>query len=140
MTLLDLNCILLREVQVVEYVWIVGPKFVKTQKLLIHSPFLPQKALIRSIIVLTVMINVRFIYLIAKHVVNNIQVKLLTILEVVGTIINLRRKKLRKDTMENVKQKLLQVDHFLQPDHKKGLLKDVKVRLIDKTQRSEPIK
>ena len=34
--------------------------------------------------------NVRFIYLIAKQVVNNIQVKLPTILEVGGTILNLK--------------------------------------------------
>ena len=38
--------------------------------------------------------------------------------------------------MENVKQKFLQ-NHFLQPDHK-GLLKEVEVRLIDKTQGSDP--
>ena len=37
--------------------------------------------------------------------------------------------------MENVKQKFLQ-SHFLQPDHK-GFLKDVEVRLIDKTQASD---
>ena len=37
-----------------------------------------------------VMKNVRFIYLIAKQVVNNIQVKLPTILEVGGTILNLK--------------------------------------------------
>ena len=40
------------------------------------------------------------------------------------------------DNMENVKQKFLQI-HFLQPDHK-GFLKDVEVRLIDKTQGSDP--
>ena len=40
--------------------------------------------------------------------------------------------------MENVKQKLLQ-SHFLKPDHK-GFLKDVAVRLIDKTQGSDPTK
>ena len=34
--------------------------------------------------------NVRFIYLIAKQVVNNIQVKLPTILEVGGTILDLK--------------------------------------------------
>ena len=37
-----------------------------------------------------VMKNVRFIYLIAKQVVNNIQVKLPTILEVGGTILDLK--------------------------------------------------
>ena len=40
--------------------------------------------------------------------------------------------------MENVKQKLLQ-SHFLQSDHQ-GFLKDVEVRLIDKTQASDPTK
>ena len=40
--------------------------------------------------------------------------------------------------MENVKPKFLQ-SHFLQPDHK-GFLKDVEVRLTDKTQRSDPTK
>ena len=40
--------------------------------------------------------------------------------------------------MENVKQKFLQ-SHFLQNDHK-GFLEDVVVRLIDKTQDSNPAK
>ena len=40
--------------------------------------------------------------------------------------------------MENVKQKFLQ-SHFLQRDHQ-GFLKDVEVRLIDKTQASDPTK
>ena len=40
--------------------------------------------------------------------------------------------------MENVKQMFLQ-SHFLQGDHK-GFLEDVEVRLIDKTQGSDPIK
>ena len=40
--------------------------------------------------------------------------------------------------MENVKQKFLQ-SHFLQPDHK-DFLKNVEVRLIDKTQGSDPTK
>ena len=40
--------------------------------------------------------------------------------------------------MENVMQKFLQ-SHFLQPDHK-VFLKDVEIRLIDKTQRSDPTK
>ena len=40
--------------------------------------------------------------------------------------------------MENVKQKFLQCQ-FLQPD-RKGFLKDVKIRLIDKTQGSDPTK
>ena len=40
--------------------------------------------------------------------------------------------------MENVKPKFLQ-SHFLQPDHK-GFLKDVEVRLTDKTRRSDPTK
>ena len=40
--------------------------------------------------------------------------------------------------MENVKQKFLQ-SHFLQPDHK-DFIKDVEVRLIDKTQGSDPTK
>ena len=34
--------------------------------------------------------NVQFVYLIAKQVVNNIEVKLPTILEVGGTILNLK--------------------------------------------------
>ena len=40
--------------------------------------------------------------------------------------------------MENVKQKFLQCQ-FLQPD-RKGFLKDVEIRLIDKTQGSDPTK
>ena len=40
--------------------------------------------------------------------------------------------------MENVKQTFLQ-SHFLQRDHQ-GFLKDVEVRLIDKTQVSDPTK
>ena len=40
--------------------------------------------------------------------------------------------------MENVKQKFLQ-SHFLQHDYQ-GFLKDVEVRLIDKTQASDPTK
>ena len=40
--------------------------------------------------------------------------------------------------MENVKQKFLQ-SHFLQRDHQ-GFLKDVEVRLIDKTQAFDPTK
>ena len=40
--------------------------------------------------------------------------------------------------MENVKQKFFQ-SHFLQPDHK-GFIKDVEVRMIDKTQVSHPTK
>ena len=40
--------------------------------------------------------------------------------------------------MENVKQKFIQ-SHFLQPD-RKGIHKDVVVRLIDKTHGSDPTK
>ena len=40
--------------------------------------------------------------------------------------------------MENVKQTFLQ-SHLLQRDHQ-GFLKDVEVRLIDKTQASDPTK
>ena len=40
--------------------------------------------------------------------------------------------------MENVKQKFLQ-SHFLQADHK-GFLKEMEVKLIDKTQGSAPTK
>ena len=40
--------------------------------------------------------------------------------------------------MKNVKQKFLQ-SHFLLRDHQ-GFLKDVEVRLIDKTQSSDPTK
>ena len=40
--------------------------------------------------------------------------------------------------MENVKQKFLQ-SHFSQRDHQ-GFLKDVEVRLIDKTEASDPTK
>ena len=40
--------------------------------------------------------------------------------------------------MENVKQKFFQ-SNFLQRDHH-GFLKDVEVRLIDKTQASDPTK
>ena len=44
----------------------------------------------------------------------------------------------KSDDMENVKQKFLQ-NHFLQRDFQ-GFLKDVEVRLIDKTQASDPTK
>ena len=47
-------------------------------------------------------------------------------------------RKAENGNMENAKQKFLQ-SQFLQPDHK-GFLKDVQVRLIDKTQRSNPTK
>ena len=40
--------------------------------------------------------------------------------------------------MENVKRKFLQI-HFLQQDNK-GFLKDVEIRLIDKTQGSDSTK
>ena len=69
-------------------------KFVKTSNLLIHSPALPQKTYIRSTIILIVMINVWFIYSVIRHVVNNIQVKLTTILEVSGTNTKLKLEKL----------------------------------------------
>ena len=61
------------------------------QKLLIHSPVLPQKTLI----VLIVMINVRFIYLIEKYAVNNILVKLPNILGLGEKFVNLKLGKLR---------------------------------------------
>ena len=72
--------------------------------------------------------------------VSNIQVKLPTILEVGGTITNLKLEKLKAESgnMENVKQKFLQ-SHYLQPDRKR-FLKDVEVRLTDKTQGSGPTK
>ena len=47
-------------------------------------------------------------------------------------------RKAEKGDMENVKQKFLQ-SHFLQNDHK-GFLEDVEVKLIDKTQDSDPTK
>ena len=49
-----------------------------------------------------------------------------------------KAKKAQTCNMGNVKQKFLQ-SHFSQPDHK-GFLKDVEVRLIDKTQGSDPTK
>ena len=61
------------------------------QKLLIHSPVLPQKTLL----VLIVMINVGFIYLIEKYAVNNILVKLPNILGLGEKFINLKLGKLR---------------------------------------------
>ena len=61
------------------------------EKLLIHSPVLPQKTLI----VLIVMINVGFIYLIEKYAVNNILVKLPNILGLGEKFINLKLGKLR---------------------------------------------
>ena len=45
-------------------------------------------------------------------------------------------RKTENGDMENVKQKFLQ-DHFLQ-DYHKGFLEDVELRLIDKTQGSDP--
>ena len=47
-------------------------------------------------------------------------------------------RKAENGDMENVKQKFLQ-SHFLQDDHK-GFLEDVEVKLIDKTQGSNPTK
>ena len=47
-------------------------------------------------------------------------------------------RKVESGGMKNVKQKVLQ-SHFLQRDHK-DFLKDVEVRLIDKTQVSDPTK
>ena len=47
-------------------------------------------------------------------------------------------RKAEKGDMENVKQKFLQ-SHFLQEEHK-GFLENFEVRLIDKTQGSDPIK
>ena len=47
-------------------------------------------------------------------------------------------RKAESGDMENVKQKFLQ-NHFLQRDHQ-GFIKDVEVRLIDKTQASDPTK
>ena len=47
-------------------------------------------------------------------------------------------RKAENGDMENVKQKFLQ-GHFLKDDHK-GFLEDVEVRLIDKTQGSDPAK
>ena len=47
-------------------------------------------------------------------------------------------RKPEKGDMENVKQKFLQ-SHFLQEEHK-GFLENFEVRLIDKTQGSDPIK
>ena len=47
-------------------------------------------------------------------------------------------RKVECGNMKNVKQKFLQ-SHFLQRDHQ-GFLKDVEVRLIDKTQTSDPTK
>ena len=47
-------------------------------------------------------------------------------------------RKAENGDMENVKQKFLQ-RHFLQDDHK-GFLEDNKVRVIDKTQISDPTK
>ena len=47
-------------------------------------------------------------------------------------------RKTESGDIENVKQKFLE-SHFLQRDHQ-GFLKDVKFRLIDKTQASDPFK
>ena len=47
-------------------------------------------------------------------------------------------RKVECGNMKNVKQKFLQ-SHFLLRDHQ-GFLKDVEVRLIDKTQVSDPTK
>ena len=47
-------------------------------------------------------------------------------------------KKAESGDLENVKQNFLQ-SYFLQRDHQ-GFLNDVKVRLIDKTQASDPTK
>ena len=47
-------------------------------------------------------------------------------------------RKAESGNMGNIKQKLLQC-HFIQPDHK-GFIKNVEVRLTDKTQGSDPTK
>ena len=70
--------------------------------------------------------------------VSNIQVQLPTTLEVGGTIVNPRLEKLRVVTGKISSKSILQ-SHFLQLD-KKGFLKDVEVRLIEKTQCSNPSK
>ena len=61
-----------------------------------------------------------------------------TILEVGGIIRRLMLKKVESDNMQNVKQNFLE-SHLLQSDHQ-GILKDVEVQFIDKTQASEPTK
>ena len=71
-------------------------------------------------------------YLFAKHVVNNIQVKLTTIYEVGETVFKSEARKAESGGMENVTQQFLQ-------SHE-GLLKDMGVRLTDKTKASEPTK
>ena len=75
--------------------------------------------------------------MIVSHAVNNMLVTPLTILEVDGITIRVMLEKL-SGNMEIVKQKFLQ-SHFLQRDHQ-GFLKDLEVRLIDKTQASNPNK
>ena len=75
--------------------------------------------------------------MIVSHAVNNMLVTPLTILEVDGITIRVMLGKL-SGNMEIVKQKFLQ-SHFLQRDHQ-GFLKDVEVRLIDKSQASDPNK
>ena len=61
---------------------------------------------------LIVMINVQFIYLIVRHVVSNIQVKLPTILEVGGTIINLKLEKLRVVTWKMLSKSFYSVTFY----------------------------
>ena len=75
--------------------------------------------------------------MIVSHAINNMLVTPLTILEVDGITIRVMLGKL-SGNMEIVKQKFLQ-SHFLQRDHQ-GFLKDVEVRLIDKSQASDPNK
>ena len=70
-----------------------------------------------------------------EYSVSNIQVRLLTVLDIGGTIIKWKQEK--NGDIENVKQKCLQCC-FLQDDHK-GFLEDIEVRLID-TQDSDFIK
>ena len=60
------------------------------------------------------MINVKFIYLIARHVVSNIQVKLPTILEVGGTIINLKLGKLKVVTWKKLNKSSYRVTFYNQ--------------------------
>ena len=77
-------------------------------------------------------------YLFAKHVVNNIQIK--NNYQFGSKYINFKSeaRKTESGSMENVKEEFLQ-SVFLLSNHK-GFLKNVEVRMIDKTKDSDPTK
>ena len=91
---------------------VLGAKFVKTKVTDTFTSVTTKN--VRSIVVLVVMINVWFMYWIARHVVNTIHVKLPTILEVGETIINLKLEKLWVVTWKMLSKSFYRVTFYNQ--------------------------